>query len=149
MQLIAEHLALNAAEVEGLRGRSVAELYAGVLCGSVKLDLSGAGRVEEVPLAHQSALAGVLMAAELVKRCDSGIEAHAQIETLAVWEDVLRPPPTRWVQPRTPVSGCICRDGDYRRVFDEKWSGTCSFGALPHGGGDARAPDRSQGGRSI
>lgn len=144
MQLIAEHLALGAAEVEALRGRSVAELYAGVLCGSVKLDLSGAGRVEEVPLAHQSALAGVLMAAELVKRCDPGLEALAQPETLAAWEDVLRPPPSRWVQPRTPTPGCICRDGDYRRVFDEKWSGPSSFGALPTGGGTSRALDHSQ-----
>lgn len=121
MQRIAAHLALSAAEVEALNGRSVAELYAGVLCGSVKLDLSGAGHVEEVPLAHQSALAGVLMATELVKRCNSGLDALAEPETLAIWEDVLRPPPSRWVQPRTPEPGCICSDGDYRRAFEEKW----------------------------
>lgn len=114
------HLGLK--DLAAWRGRPINELYRDVVCGTVSLDMRGVGRVEAVPLAHQSAMAGTLAAAELVKRLDPTLTALSQQEPLIAWGDVLRPPPTHWVQPRSRVQGCICTDSDYQAVYASKWA---------------------------
>lgn len=118
---IATHLGLSEDAAAAWRGRPINELYRDLVCGSVALDVRGIGRLETVPLAHQSALAGVLAAAELVKRSDPALADRAQAEPLVVWDDVLRPPPTHWIQPRPRAQGCFCGDADYRHAFAAKW----------------------------
>jgi ThiF family len=102
-------------------GKSLGDLYTDVVCGAVPLDVGGVGRVETVPLAHQSALAGILMATELVKRTNPDLLTMSQVEPLISWDDVLRPPPTIWTKPRAHEGGCICGDPDYRAVYQRKW----------------------------
>lgn len=104
------------------RGKSLGELYTDVVCGAAPIRLPVSQRVETVPLAHQSALAGILMAAELVKRTDPTLSPVAQREPLVSWDDVLRPPQTIWAKPRARENGCICGDPDYQRIYKEKWS---------------------------
>ncbi|MCL4319141.1 MAG: hypothetical protein M1596_04520, partial [Firmicutes bacterium] len=82
---------------------------------------AGVGKIETVPLAHQSALAGILMAAELIKRTQPELAALSQPETLVSWDDVLREPPTIWGKPRAREKGCICGDSDYQKVYAQKW----------------------------
>ncbi|MFL5348697.1 MAG: E2 ligase fold family C protein [Hyalangium sp.] len=118
---IARHLGLNPSEMEEWRGKRLREIYTGVICGSVRLDLQGRGRLEALPLAHQSVLAGVFMAAELVKRLTPSLNAHSQQQPLIQWLDVLSWPPTTWVHHRNRVSGCICEDSTYQEVFHKKW----------------------------
>jgi hypothetical protein len=103
------------------KGKPLGDLYTDVVCGAVPLDVGGIGRVETVPLAHQSALAGILMAAELVKRTDPHLGAISQVEPLISWDDVLRPPPAIWVKPRPHEPGCICGDPDYVNAYRAKW----------------------------
>jgi Prokaryotic E2 family C/ThiF family len=103
------------------RGKSLGDLYTDVVCGAVPISLPVANRVETVPLAHQSALAGILMAAELVKRTNPQLASKSQAEPLVSWEDVLRPPPAIWAKPRAREKGCICGDRDYQTIFGTKW----------------------------
>ena len=123
LRTIADHLGTSVADLAPWRGRALQDLYSDVVCGSVALDVRGIGRLETVPLAHQSALAGVLMAAELVKRSHPELETFSQPERLVSWDDVLRPPPPpgRWASRRSRAPGCFCSDRDYQAVYRRKW----------------------------
>ena len=121
LNTIAQHLGVGVTTLEPWRAKSMGDLYTDVVCGAVALDVMGVGRVETIPLAHQSALAGILMAAELVKRTNPKLAALSQTEPLISWDDVLRPPPTIWTKPRPREKGCICGDQDYQAVFRRKW----------------------------
>jgi hypothetical protein len=131
-----EHLGLKPNELEAWRGKRLREVYTGLICGSVRLDVQGVGRMEAVPLAHQSVLAGVFMAAELVKRCTPALASRSQQQGLIVWEDVLRRPPSTWRQNRPRAPGCICGDTVYQEVFRKKWRSS----ATPAPKEDAPAP---------
>lgn len=103
------------------RGKPLAEFYTDVICGAVPLDIAGVRRVETIPLAHQSALAGILMASELVKRTLPDLARISQPESLVSWDDILRPPPQFWRKPRVREKGCICGDPDYQTAYLKKW----------------------------
>ena len=79
-------LGVEEAKLVHWRGRPLAEFYTEVVCGSVRLDITGVRRVETVPLAHQSALAGILMASELVKRTLPELAKLSQPEPLVSWD---------------------------------------------------------------
>lgn len=117
----AETLGVKDEVLEPWKGKSLGDLYTDVVCGAVPLDVTGVGKVETVPLAHQSALAGILMAAELLKRTQPELAALSQSEALISWDDVLRAPPTVWGKPRAREKGCICGDSDYQSVYRRKW----------------------------
>lgn len=121
--VISAHLGASLADLGPWRGRPLQDLYSDVVCGAIALDVRGIGRAETVPLAHQSALAGVLAAAEIVKRSHPELEALSQPERLVSWEDVLRPPPPpgRWMHPRPRAPGCFCSDRDYQAAYRRKW----------------------------
>jgi hypothetical protein len=104
------------------RGKSLGDLYTDVVCGAVPLDVTGVGKVETVPLAHQSALAGILMAAELLKRTSRKLASLSQTEPLVTWDNILQVPPTHWRRPRAREPGCICGDADYQLVYKQKWN---------------------------
>jgi hypothetical protein len=121
LRTAALHLGVQEAVLEPWRGKILGDLYTDVVCGAVPLDVTGVGRVETVPLAHQSALAGILMAAELVKRTNAALTNLSQADPLVAWDDILRPPPGMWTKPRPREPGCICGDIDYQEVYRRKW----------------------------
>jgi hypothetical protein len=122
LQAAARSLGIGVSQLSLWRGKPLGELYTDVVCGAVALDMNGIGRVETVPLAHQSALAGILMIAELVKRTDRDLSALSQNEPLVSWDDILRAVPSIWAKPRSPEPGCICGDADYLAAYEEKWA---------------------------
>lgn len=117
----AEKLCVNRGALDAWRGKSLGDLYTDVVCGAVPISLPVANRVETVPLAHQSVLAGLLMAAELIKRTSPELTPLSQAEPLVSLDDILRPPPPTWVKPRAREKGCICSDPDYQRRYRSKW----------------------------
>jgi hypothetical protein len=121
IKTVEAHLSLSTGQLADWTGKRVQDVYSGVICGQVGIDLSGIGRVATVPLAHQSVLAGILMAAELVKRSDSALESRSQLEPLIIWDDVMRSPPKYWITKRAKERECFCNDEVYRKVFSEKW----------------------------
>jgi hypothetical protein len=121
IQIIEHYLGLSAGKLAKWAGKRIQDVYTGVICGQVGIDLSGIGRVATVPLAHQSVLAGILMAAELVKRSDPVLEARSQTEPLIIWDEIMRTPPKYWATMRAKEPECFCNDEIYKKVFAEKW----------------------------
>jgi len=105
-------------------GKSLGDLYTNIVCGALPLDVKGISKLEMVPLAHQSALAGILMITELVKRTSPDLISYSQPEPLVAWDDILKPSPKIMPRPRAREPGCICGDADYQRVFRDKWPST-------------------------
>jgi hypothetical protein len=121
IHLAAARLGVDESVLNPWRGKTLGELYTDVVCGAVSIDVQAVGRMETVPLAHQSALAGVLMAAEFVKRVSPKLSKSAQREPLVSWDNVLQPPPRYWKKPRSRERGCICSDPDYQSIYSRKW----------------------------
>lgn len=117
----AKTLGTSETSLQPWRGRPLGELYTDVVCGAAPINTSQKGTLEVVPLAHQSVLAGSLMAAELVKRTDRTLTGKSQREVLVSWDNVLQPPPRIWRKPRAREVGCICRDSDYQLAYRTKW----------------------------
>lgn len=102
-------------------GRSVRALYAEGFCGGAVIPLArvGAPRSElHVPLAHQSALAGILLGGAAVRRYLAPLKGSSITQI-----DVLRPLPTFHSRPaaKDPRGICICQDEDYRAVYRQKF----------------------------
>jgi hypothetical protein len=121
-ETIAEHLGADAGELAPWIGKQLQLAYTKLVCGSAAISIGERGRIETVPLAHQSVLAGVLAATELIKRADPSMRVRLPEQNLIAWHDVTRTPPKIWTQRRGQEPGCICSDADYREVFREKWS---------------------------
>jgi hypothetical protein len=119
----AASLGVDICVLDPWRGRPLGDLYTDVVCGAVPLDVAGVGRLETVPLAHQSVLAGVMMAAELVKRSGPQPLDGSQDAPLVTYEDILAAPPSLWTRLRPREHGCICTDPDYQHRYAEKWRG--------------------------
>jgi len=127
LDTVAESLSIEPSLARRFSGRTLRELYVEGICGGalVPLGRAGAPRGEvHVPLAHQSALAGVLLAAALVE----AVSRSAENGTLVTRIDVLNrmaDVPTQKVA--AVVSGCICRDSDYVGRFAAKWESAPSL----------------------
>lgn len=105
-------------------GRPIRQLWVEGICGGGIIPLGGADTPHEleVPLAFQSALAGVLLAAEAVRDV---VADGAQRRTLVRRIDVLRtmgdrnpsPQPAR----RAGTGNCICEDSDFIVSYRAKY----------------------------
>lgn len=106
-------------------GRTIRELYVEGFCGGAVIPLGKAGVLAHeaqdihVPLAQQSALAGVLLAAALVRQA-----IEPRTTTCATRLDVLR---SVGAHPTQPVLArrdgrCLCDDPDFVGVWRTKWA---------------------------
>lgn len=107
-------------------GRTVRSLYTDGFCGGAVIPLGqiGAPRADvHVPLAHQSAFAGILLAAAAVRHSLGGAKG-SKITQL----DVLKRLPMELTRPaaKPERQNCICQDADYRAAFDAKYSTVAS-----------------------
>jgi hypothetical protein len=120
----ASQLSVNRERLEPWLGMRLQDFFTDVVCGQVAMDLSdGRGPLEAVPLSHQSVIAGILMATELVKRTNTRFHSRAQSTAMLRWDDVLQATPKRWTLVRAAAPSCICQDEIYRRRYRSKWSG--------------------------
>lgn len=103
--------------------RSIRDLYIEGICGGAVFPLrSGSVRAEvHVPLAHQSALAGVLLAARLARRAAGLRVIGSEVTRLNVRCD---PPPSP-TQPaaKDPRGLCLCQDNDYVAAYGQDQPG--------------------------
>ena len=110
--------------------RSIRELWVEGICGGGIIPLGEAGptpRELQVPLAFQSALAGMLLAAETVRDV---LTDGAQRRTLLRRLDVLRTIGDASRQPalKAGTGSCICEDRDYVATYQTKYGAE----AVPH-----------------
>jgi len=105
-------------KLEAWRERPVAALYHEGICGGALLELElGAAPAEAlVPLAHQSALAGVMLAAQLIIAQTPQL-ADRRPDVVEARYDVLAGLPQVLARPRTRTANCICADDVYRAVY--------------------------------
>jgi len=121
LEAIATARALPIERLAPFEGRPIRALYVDGFCGGAVIPLSAVGTPRSefhVPLAHQSALAGVLLAALGVQKATSGI-AGSHVSQI----DMLKPlpgEPTRAVA-KDPRGICICQDEDYREAYQQKF----------------------------
>lgn len=122
LDVIAARLAIPRELLDKFEGQPIRQLYVEGICGGAVLALGAAGTPRQdvhVPLAHQSALAGVLLAARLARLAVGADNSRTEITRL----DVLRDPGQQLTQYalKDPRGTCICQDDDYRAVYVEKW----------------------------
>lgn len=123
IKVVSHTLGVTEHELAPWKRKSLGDIYTDVVCGAVPLNVKGVTRVEMVPLAHQSTLAGILMATELIKRSHPELSKLAQDENLVSWDNILQLPPTIWCKPRPREPRCICGDEDYQSAYKIKWGG--------------------------
>ena len=121
LEAIAASRDLPLATLLPFEGRPLRALYTEGFCGGAVIPLGQPERPPNpvhVPLAHQSALAGVLLAAASVRM---GLSRHPN--SFVIQYDVLRPQERFQMYPAAkPVEEmCICQDADYRDVYRRKY----------------------------
>jgi molybdopterin/thiamine biosynthesis adenylyltransferase len=117
----ANSLGVSADAMKPFHGRSLRNLYIEGVCGGavIPLDQLGVPAADlHVPIAHQSALAGVLVAAQLVADASGQPAGRTQITRI----DLLRPIGTDLTQPaaKDPRGICICSDPVYANAYKRK-----------------------------
>jgi hypothetical protein len=74
-----------------------------------------------VPLAHQSALAGVLLAARTVGKA-IGVNGGTEITRVNVMRTISHPEFVTQPATKDTRGICICQDSDYLEAYRSKWS---------------------------
>lgn len=123
LQAIADARALPLERLLPFEGRPVRALYTQGFCGGAVVPLGEAGTPRtdvHVPLAHQSALAGVLLAATAVRDALGLTPPGTHVTRI----DLLHPIPPYMTQPaaKDPRGICICQDVDFRHQYARKYA---------------------------
>ncbi len=106
-------------------GQPLRAFYSRAICGGMILALGGHTHLNastEVPMAFQSALAGVMLAAELVAHANQLKQAPPPVTTRI---NLLQPlaPFLSLAEGKEPSGKCICQDDDYVRAYNKKYAG--------------------------
>ncbi len=104
-------------------GLTVELLYRDGICAGMLHGADGGNRAEEVsvPLAHQSALAGVMLAIEFFVARSPALRGHRP-ELPELRYDVLRDNPQVLPTPSSRRDGCICEDVDFLDAYAARWA---------------------------
>ncbi|MEZ0579254.1 ThiF family adenylyltransferase [Nocardioides sp. MH1] len=103
---------VHAGEESHWAQRTVGSLYRDGVCAGGLLPVGGLSEDVVVPLAHQSVLAGVMLAAELIWASDVAL-AERRDQSTEHRFDVLRGFPQVVARPRQPTAHCLCSDAAY------------------------------------
>lgn len=121
IERVAEAMSIPAAELMRFVGCPVRDFHQATICGGLAFVLSGGAQPVRavVPMAFQSALAGVMLAAELVKHA-VGLPEPKAVSTRI---NLLRPIATYLHIPVPPNRSrrCICSDPDFQAAYHGKY----------------------------
>jgi hypothetical protein len=117
-----ERYQLPPGQFERLGTLPVRALYRDAVCAGMLIEYAEDRRVADVsvPLAHQSALAGILLATWLVVDRVPALRALRPSATQARY-DVLRGGVQVWPRSRGREERCICCDPDFRNAYTQRW----------------------------
>ncbi|HET6252976.1 MAG TPA: E2 ligase fold family C protein [Puia sp.] len=121
IQIIASANGIDSGRLLPYCGYQLPVFYSRVVCGGVLMSLQPAlaGRREaamHVPAAFESAMAGILLAAEWVKLA-MGITASTNTTQF----NLMRPFSYHVHLSVNKVAGCVCQDPVFRAVYSSKW----------------------------
>ncbi len=110
---------MNPTSLDEWKGRSIDELYRDGICGGaiVRLRTESNARDLLVPLAHQSAMAGIMLAVQVLVASDENLRMLRPRQVEGRY-NVLRGVPTTVAIPTFRTAMCICSDDDFRNVFE-------------------------------
>ncbi|MBN8965815.1 MAG: hypothetical protein J0H89_10660 [Rhizobiales bacterium] len=122
MSEIAKRLAIPVEPLLPFVGKPLHSLYQQAICGGVVFEVTrGRSPVRvEVPMAFQSAMAGVMLAGEIIKRADAKSGPAWTTAKL----NILRKMPTDVITERRRkdrLERCICQDADYLDAYRAKY----------------------------
>jgi Prokaryotic E2 family C len=122
LEAVAAGLHLPVNDVIAYEGRPVRALYVEGVCGGGLISLGSTGTPRQelhVPIAHQSALAGILLAAALARRSISNEQHGTEITRF----NILEPAGDYLTQSALKAGNgvCVCEDADYLTAFKEKY----------------------------
>jgi len=126
LELVGQRLGVEREAIMAFAGRPIRALYAEGLCGGALLPIGSAGRPRpevHVPLAHQSTLAGVMLAARVF------VAPAVKDRTLVARVNVLGQINAEYVTQmvaRDSRGICICEDRDYQAAY------SCKYRQQPH-----------------
>lgn len=119
---IAKALGVNNDNLSAWRGRLLGDLYREGICGGalIRSQHSVVPAEMAVPLAHQSALAGIMLATQLIVAVTPQLISFrsAAIESRL---DLLAGMPQVAPRPRQRTPGCMCDDRDFVDRYRRKW----------------------------
>ena len=122
IQLIAHIKNINAQALQPYIGKQLQVFYAEVICGGVMMQLTGSTQKQtaEVPSTFESAMSGILLAAEIVIDCSNIRRDKAPtIHKLNLLKPITNY--TYDMLDKTYAPDCICHDQIYRNSYAEKW----------------------------
>ena len=121
MDDLIERRDLPAEQFAGFAGLGIRALYRDVVCAGMLIEHAG-GREGEVlvPLAHQSALAGILLATWVFVDRVPELRALRPAATQARY-DVLRGGKQILPRKRGRAPGCVCGDLDFLEAYGARW----------------------------
>jgi hypothetical protein len=123
LERIANGLKIDVQPLLRLEGKPLQVFYREAVCGGLIVSLNkGASQGEvEVPLAFQSALAGIMLAAEIVL-ARSALRKQAPPTTTTI--DLLKPIGSYFAFPQQkhPSGKCICQDSDFIEAYQAKYT---------------------------
>lgn len=121
IERIAAANAVAVADLMRFEGQPLRIFYTEAICGGLMMKLGGAGAAAtaETPMAFQSVLAGILLAAELTLHASNAKRSELPTTTRI---NLLRPLADELSVPVARKEGCICGDADYLAAFNAKWT---------------------------
>lgn len=105
-------------------GKKIDEFYSDYICGGTILRLSKTKtEIKDVdaPLAFQSAMAGIILASELIKyhsNIELSLQKRTDIHHLSLINEIN---PYHRSLAKNPTDSCLCGDEDYIKRYNEKW----------------------------
>jgi len=121
LQDLAAARSLADADIAAWSNASIETLYREGVCGGALLAITTADTAVIVPLAHQSTLAGIMLAVQLIA-ASSDLLHRYRPATIEGRYDVLRAPSSPHSSPRRPTPGCLCSDPDFVRRYRQRWA---------------------------
>lgn len=124
LERVASAMGVAVEPLLAFEGQPLRSFYTQAICGGVVLRLGGrvggTRQAEAVPLAFQSALAGIMLASELIAHAGRLKEMPPPVTTKI---DLLRPLPPYLSHPASkhPSGRCICQDSDYVARYQAKY----------------------------
>ena len=121
---VAERTGLDPAQLSDYRELTIEFLHRDGVCGELLRragESEGRDETVSVPLAHQSALAGALLALTFFIARSPELVAHRPTLTQARY-DVLSSNPQQLPQPSTRRGHCLCHDPDFVEAYAERWT---------------------------
>lgn len=123
LELIGQRLSVPAERLLPYSNKPLRSLYIEGICGGAVLPVNGVGVQGDmlVPLAHQSVLSGLLLAAALAveRSTPEGADCSTTITRIDLLRRVGEYAPQRAL--KDPRNICICQDPDYVQAYHAKW----------------------------